>query len=381
MSFFDEADDEPRSAPRRPPPRRGGGSSGSRSGGGGRGRPPRDHHHAIQARRRNAVIGVVIVIIIVAVAVKGCESSTQKTNLRDYANQVDAIIQSSQATRNALFRSLDGAAGKGATTTENAVGSALAGARRELSQAESQSVPSPMSPAQSKLVEALQFRVDGISIIYDQIEPALGSSTAAKPAVDAITAAMYRFAASDVIYKAYAGPDIAAALHAHGLAVGGVAGSAINPGQFLPALGWLQPVFVADKIGSKAPAATGHVNTTGHGTHGHELNAVSVGATTLQPGTTNTLPASPAPSFLLSITNSGSNTEYGVKCKVSIAGLNDTAVSTIAETTPGETTDCTVTLPHAATAGTFEVTAEVEPVPGETNIANNSKTYAVQFTG
>jgi len=57
-----------------------------------------------------------------------------------------------------------------------------------------------------------------------------------------------------------------------------------------------------------------------------------------------------------------------VVCKVSIKGVKDSAQSTIAETTPGETTNCSVTLPTPPPSGLYTVTAEVEPVPGETNI-------------
>jgi hypothetical protein len=40
-----------------------------------------------------------------------------------------------------------------------------------------------------------------------------------------------------------------------------------------------------------------------------------------------------------------------------------------------------VTLPKALPTGPYTVTAEVLPVPGETNKANNTQTFSVDFTG
>jgi len=117
------------------------------------------------------------------------------------------------------------------------------------------------------------------------------------------------------------------------------------------------------------------------GLYGHKLNSVSVGGTTLVAGETNTVAATPAPTFSLNFTNAGDYTEYDVTCKVTISGLNDSATSTIAQTTAGETTSCSVQLPKPPTAGTYNVTTEVEKVPGETNTSNNKATYAVTFTG
>ena len=86
--------------------------------------------------------------------------------------------------------------------------------------------------------------------------------------------------------------------------------------QFVPDVQWLQPSFVATQLHTSfTPAVGGKVSP---GTHGHELNSVSVGGTTLQAGSTNTVPASPAPTFTLTFTNSGTNNETNVVCKVSL---------------------------------------------------------------
>jgi hypothetical protein len=81
------------------------------------------------------------------------------------------------------------------------------------------------------------------------------------------------------------------------------------------------------------------------------------------------------------VTNGGHFDQYNVVCKVSVTGLSDTGRATIAQTTPGQTTTCQVTLPTAPPAGTYNVTAEVVPVPLETDTTNNYQTFPVRFTG
>lgn len=366
MSFFDEAD-EPRRAPRTEPRRR-------RPP--GRGRPPGDQQ-AIQTRRAVAVVMIIVVIVVIALLVHSCDVSQRNSSLRDYTNSVDSLIQQSDNTGAQLFRELSSGSGHsnptGLQTQINGIASAAQG---EYSRAQNFSVPGEMESAQQHLLLTMRMRRDGTRVIAKWIQPALGTTTN-KDAINQISTATSRFYASDVIYKTYSAPEIAAALHAAGIGVGGTNGESINAGQFLGDLGWLQPTFIAAKLGSKLPNS--HVNTAAPGLHGHVLNSVSVGATTLSTSATNTIPSTPPPTFTLNLTNGGQFTEYNVKCEVQVSGLSDSGATTLPQTTAGQTTDCSVKLPSAPTPGTYQVTATVAKVPGEKNIANNSLTFAVTF--
>ena len=366
MSFFDEADEPPR-APRAEPRRR-------RPS--GRGRPPGDQQ-AIQTRRTVAVVAVIVVIVLLALLVHSCDVSATNSALKNYTISVNSLIQRSDATGTRLFSELtSGTGSSNPTGLQTQIDNTLDDARTEFTQTQALSVPGAMQSAQNNLLLAMKMRRDGVAVIANEIQPALGT-TANADAVSQIVLAMARFFGSDVVYKAYTGPDIASALHSAGIAVGGSSGEPINSGQFLPDLSWLQKTFIASKLGAKLPSS--QVNTAAPGLHGHSLNSVSVGGTTLSPTSTNTIQASPAPTFTLSLTNGGQFTEYDVGCKVSISGLSDTGTGTVSQTTPGQTTTCSVTLPSAPTAGTYQVTAEVVPVPGEKNTANNSMTFSVSF--
>ena len=366
MSFFDEADEPPRRTPRSQPRRR--------PPTGGRGRPPGDQQ-AIQVRRLIAGGVILVIVILMAVGIHSCQVSARNSALKDYNTSVFSLIQRSDNTGTQLFSELTGASSSNnVTNVSTQIGSTLQNARSQYQQAQGLSVPSQMSGAQQDLLLTLKMRRDGIATIAANIQPALGGTTS-RDAINQIATAMAHFYASDVIYKSYALPQIVAALHAAGISVGGTSGQQLQGGQFLSDLGWVQPSVVASKLGSHLQSSGG--GKAQPGLHGHSLNSVSVGSTTLQPGATNTLSASPAPTFTLSVTNGGHFNET-TSCTVTVQGANDTA-STPLSTTAGQSTTCSVTLPSAPTPGTYQVTATVKPVPGETNTKNNTLTYTVVF--
>ena len=368
MSFFDEVD-EPRTPPRSQPRRR------RPSGSGGR-RPP-GNQQSIQARRGVAAAALLVVVILVALGVHSCQVSARNSALKDYTNSVSSLVQRSGATGTKLFGILaSGASSASASSLQTQINQALRDATSERTTAQGLSVPDEVRSAQTDVVQAMRMRVDGITTIAAQIQPALGTTTS-KDAVTAIAAAMARFYASDVLYKLYAAPAIAGALHTAGIAVGAPNGQAISGVQFLPDIQWLNPTYIA---------ATLHVSLPGTkrgkiapGLHGHTLNSVTVSGTTLQTGSNNTLPANPPPTFTLNFTNGGTNNETNVKCTVTVTGTSISGSKTIPETFAGQNGSCAVTLTSSPGAGTQTVVATIEKVPGEKNTANNSLSFPVTF--
>lgn len=322
-------------------------------------------------------MAILIVVILIVLGVHSCQISARNSSLKDYTNNVSSLIQQSDQTGKTLFTLLsNGSGASNAIGLQNQINQVRVRADSQLARARGLDVPSEVSGAQQNLLLALQMRRDGIANIATEIQPALGNSTS-KDAVNAIAAEMARFYASDVLYKDYTVPLIVSALHAAGIGIGGTNGESIESGQFLPDLGWLTPSFVAAKLGARLPASSG--GKIAPGLHGHALNSVSVGGTTLQTGSTNTLPASPPAAFTLNFTNTGQNTENNVTCKVSVGGTSVSGQSVVAQTTAGQSSTCQVTLSSSPAAGTYTVTATVEPVPGEKNSANNSLSFPVTF--
>jgi hypothetical protein len=379
VSFFDDVD-EPAAPPRSRRPPTGSRPPGGRPPGGRRpppgGRSPRDQQ-AIQTRRIVAGLALLIVIILIAVGVHSCQVSQRNSSMKDFNNNVSALIDSSDQTSRQLFQELS--SGTGATDAsglQQSITQTAAQAARDLSKARGLDVPGEMGAAQRTFLLAMQMRHDGIVNIAQQIQPALSNSTS-KDAINSIALSMARFYASDVLYKGYTVPAIAGAFHGAGIAVGPPSGETINGGQFLPSLDWSQPPFIAQKLGAHVPGAT--TGKVAPGKHGHALNSVAVAGTTLQTGSTNTIPASPPPTFTLSFTNSGANTEHNVVCKVTVSGASVSGQQVVPQTTAGQSTSCDVTLSAAPPKGTQTVEATIQPVPGETNAANNTLSFPVTF--
>ncbi len=367
MSFFDEPE-ETRTAPRTAPRRR-------RSTGGPR-RPRPATQQAILIRRLVLAAIVVIAIILIAVLVNSCEVSARNSALKDYNNSVASLNAQSVNTGHSFFGSLAGPISD-PTSLQTSLNQSWSDATNQLNKAKGLSVPDEVKSAQSNFVLALQMRADGIHNIASQVQPALQSQTA-QDAVNSIASDMARFYSSDVLYKDYTVPQIIGALRAAGISVGGLGGQQINSAQFLPSISWLDPQTVANQLHVSLPSTKTN-KPIAPGLHGHQLNSVSVGGTQLQTGSTNAIPASPAPTFTLSFANTGTNTETNVRCKVSIAGSKISGQTTVPQTTAGESTQCTVTMNGIPPKGSQQLTATIVPVPGEKTTSNNTLTFPVDF--
>jgi hypothetical protein len=373
LSFFDEVDEptapEPRTTPRTPPRRR-------RPSGTGR-RPPGDQQ-AIQARRAVAIVAVLIVIILIALLVHSCQVSARNNSLRSYTNDVNSVIAQSNQTGNQLFGVLSSGGGQSnATNLQNQINQTRVNAQSQYNRALHFDVPDEVKQAQQNLLLALRMRLDGITETASQIQPALGTSTSTD-AINSIAAQMAHFYASDVVYKSYTTTKIAAALHNAGIAVGPPNGVTLAAGQFVPSVQWLTPSFIATELNVALPS--GHGGKVAPGLHGHSLDSVSVAGTTLQTGSTNTIPAKPAPTFTLNFTNSGTNNESNVVCRVSVTGTSVSGQTVIPQTTAGQHGSCKVTLSSSPSPGpAVTVVATIEGVPGEKNKSNNSLSFPVTF--
>jgi hypothetical protein len=383
VSFFDDGDDATEEEPRRRTrptsgarPR--GGPSGARPAprsGGGSARRSADP--AVERRRLGALAVLVVAVVLVILLISSCQARDTRNSLEDYSNSVSSVITQSDATGKTVFSDLS--SGKGVQSIATALLVPLAHARDELAGARNLSVPDQMSAAQRNLVLALQMRVDGINLITSNITQIGMGTSATRTALADMARGTARFYASDVLYKGYTAPEIAEALHGDSIPVGaGTTGPHINPGQFLPELGWLQTTFIATKLGAPAAVAAVSHRNIARPDSGDELVATAVGATTLSTAGANTVAGSPAPTFTMSVLNSGKYDEFGVTCTVTLSG-GPSGKAVIMETTPGNTSTCTVKLSSSVPPATYTVTATVGAVPGETDTANNTMTYTVEF--
>lgn len=366
MSFFDEAD-EPLTEPRTRRPPGGGGRPPSRGG-----RSPSQQQQFI-VRRVVAGAVLLVVVIVLALGIHGCEVSQRNSALRNYATSVASLVAESHQTAQSLFGDL--AKGGGPIALQNSITNLAADAGSQLSHVKGLSVPDEMKPAQGNVVLAFQMRHDAIVGIAGQIQSALSKSGAA--AVTAIAGEMGRLYGSDVLYKYYAGRQIAGALNGVGITPNGINGPPISDLQFVPNLQWLTPSFIAGKLGASVSSS----NTSGTPCNkcGDSMTSVSVSGQTLTPGGTATLPANPAPTFTCTFANDGQQALSNTVVRVTVEGTGVSGQATQAQTQPGGSYTVQVPLSSAPPAGTHTVTATVQPHPGETPVVHNTQTFTITF--
>jgi hypothetical protein len=331
-------------------------------------------------RRIGLAAVVVIAIVLIAVLVNSCETSARNSALKDYNNSVASLNARSVQTGANFFSVLSGGTSD-PTSLQQHLNQAVTDASTELNDAKALSVPDEVKGAHQNFVTALQMRKDGMANIASQVGPALQSQTS-KDAIDTIAAEMARFYASDVLYKDYSVPQIVGALRAAGIAVGGLGGQQLNSSQFLPSIAWLDPNNVAAQLHVSLPSTHTPGTSTARaapGIHGHAMQSVSVGGTPLQTLGTNTIPASPPPTFSCVFTNDGQNTETNVVVKVTVGGTAISGQTVVPQTMPGQQYTAQVVLGSSPRRGTYMVTAAVEHVPGETSFTHNSKTFQITF--
>jgi hypothetical protein len=321
-------------------------------------------------------VGVLVAVVLIVVGIHSCQVSARNSAMRDYANSVASLIQRSDQTGRTLFSELSGVSGStNQTTLQTQVDQTRQQAAAELSDAQQLSVPDQMKTAQSQLVLALRMRSDAASEIAQKIQSALATPTA-KDAVASISRQMSRLYASDVLYNDYAAPAIAAALRSVGIPVGGLQGQPITHGRFVSNSQWLSASYVAARLGSVSVKKHGK---PAPGVHGHRMESVTVNGVALQTGATNSVAASPPPTFICTFANDGGNTETDVVVKVTVQGTSVSGQAVVPRTTPGQNYTAHVTLTSSPPAGSYTVVATIERVPGETVTTHNTLSFPVTF--
>lgn len=375
MSFFDDDDETPRSssraprgAPARPRPRR------PQTGGAGGGGGALDHHALMVRRRIAAGVGIVLLIVI-ALIVNGCLKSRKVQALKDYNHSVGRLVGESDAqVSHPLFAALAGAPGKTPLEVSVTIDQLRGLAQEQSARAGGIGAPGEMSGAQRNFALMMNMRAEATAKIAGLVRTALGGQ--GKRASTLIAGDMEIFLASDVVYSQRVAPLIQQALNANG--IGEQTPSTSN---FLPNLGWLDPNTVLARLtgGQSSGSTTGQVAP---GTHGHAITGVSVGASTLQPEpTVNHVKAGTNPTFTVMVQNGGSNPETNVKVEVTVTSGGQTrkASHVINKTQAGTTVPVDIPIEGVTLNSASRVSTYVQPVPGESETANNKTSYDAVF--
>jgi hypothetical protein len=298
--------------------------------------------------------------------VKGCLNARKERALKNYAEDVSALVQESDQISTALFKQLDDPGSLTVTEYTNNISSERSGLDSALQRTQSLDTPGDMKSAQRAFELTMQLRRNALANISNSISTALGEE-GRQEAIDKISFQMKALLASDVLYHQIAQPEMEDALSAN--AIDDVS---VPDSKFLPDDSWLDPTNVEDALAqvSGAAAAT-------PGIHGLGLIQTTANGQVLEEGVPVTVSAGGKPELEVQVQNQGDSDESGVTVSVTVDNGRpiEQQISSIG---PGET--ATVKIPITpAPQGDATLDVEVKPVPGEQVSDNNSASYQVTF--
>jgi uncharacterized protein YoxC len=317
------------------------------------------------------IAGAIVLAVILILVVQSCRSNQKQSEYEGYVDDVSRITSESDALGGQLNTSLT----TPGITLEDLRGDVegLRGQQEQiLRSAQDLQPPGPLLEQQESLVEAMQFRVNGLAGLATALAQVAQSSNAEQTGAD-LAAQAQRLVASDIVYADAFEAPTGRVLDEEGIVEVPVPRSEFvqNP-EFASPDAWS---LIVERL-TQSPQAGG--------LHGNGIQAVRAlpGGEELSASEDNTVVASDSLAFEVVVENSGDSQETQVAVRLVIQQnpriRKEQEIDLI---NPGETETVTfrdignVTF---STRTTMIVT--VEPVPGETNEGNNSAQYRVIFT-
>ena len=398
---FDDLEEEPEP----PPPRSSRSSRGGSSRGGGGRRPPRGRSRSgrggggggvsggaavlrqPRARLALAIAFAAILILVIVLVVRDCQRSQLEDSYTSYLNDVSAIVATSAEQGKQLRQIMNNPRGENPPQLSQKIRALAGEASGLVDQAEDLDPPGALSTPQRALVRSLEYRVNGMTSLAENLPTLLQAKDQDTKALG-IAEVMKRLLASDVIYTdEFVGPAKEA------LEKDDITGVEVPTGQpFLP-----NPALVNSEgaetlipaLQRSGPAQGGGDDQSGAG----NLRGTSIvstealpSETRLTPGTPQAVQASDQLKWRVTVENGGDFNETGIVVTASFFYPSDPQQvdekqAQIDEIAPGQTTTVEIagpTTPVFGEQGTLRI--EVDAVSGETNTDNNAAEYPVKIT-
>jgi hypothetical protein len=371
FDFFDEPETE--EAAERPRPPRG------PDGGGPRGGPPRLRTPSgfVPMMRLAGLIAFLILAVVVLVFIaRGCASNSKHSAYAGYMDKVRTLATNSTQIGRRLNSVLT-ATGIKETQLESRIRGLAAQEGQLADQSRAISPPGPLHSVHDHLIEVLQLRQAGLSRLAD----AFGQTATAHDATQAgqVLAAQARLlVASDVNWDFYFRDAAKNVLQQQGVTGVDVPTSHIIA---IPDLASTQATAsVWQRIHG---AATGGNPGGNHGSALVSTTALPDGKKLQTGGVVNTVTASADLAFQVAVQDSGDFQESFVKVVLTIQKSPKpiTATRTIDIINAGQVKNVTfANLPSPPFGVPTTVKVNIQPVPGEKTISNNSAEYKVIFS-
>jgi len=353
-----------------------------RQGPGGPPRPPRAPQNLTPLLRLVGLIAFAILIIVLLVFwIQSCQASSKTSTYKNYMTKIAEVASSSQQIGRQLSQDLLAPGVKRAQLEQQVSGLARQ-EQLDVNRAQAITPPGTLRDEHQAVIQALQYRVNGLTGLASALATT-ASSTAVSKAAPLLAAQMQRLLASDVIWEdSFKGPSDAE-LRRQGVTGTNAAGGPLVPGSTVlqtdelastsAMTSVLQRLKGASSAGTGCPCGTGLVSTKVEPS-GKELT------TSGQTDIVVTVDMA----FQVTVMNTGKSQVFGVPVKLTIEqskGGNIVKSTKIDFLNPGESTTVTfknIPTPNFSTPATIKV--EVTPVAGETFTSNNSADYPVIFS-
>jgi hypothetical protein len=372
FDFFDEPETEEATervrTPRRPPP-------------GGPRRPVRTPQGLIPMLRLAGLIAfLILAAVLLVVGIRSCASSSKHDRYDAYLKDVRSIAQRSDQIGKLLNQSLS-ATGIKEGDLESKISGLAVQQQQVVAQATQLNAPGPLRVEHAHLIEVLELRASGLSRLADAFR-LTATAKDANTSGRLIANQARLLAASDVNWDFYFREPTRLELAHQGITdIGGVPDSNIFSN---PDLASTQAM--ADVWRRVHGAATG--GTPG-GKHGSALVSVTAlpDGKRLKPGapaSDNEITASTDLAFQVAVLNSGNFQETNVGVTLTIQKSPKSIVKRMRIDVINTGQTKTVTFTNIDINGLFglptTVKVDVQPVPGETTVSNNTAEYKVIFS-
>jgi hypothetical protein len=372
FDFFDEPETEEATervrTPRRPPP-------------GGPRRPPRTPQGLIPMLRLAGLIAfLILAAVLLVVGIRSCASSSKHDKYDAYIQDVRAIAQRSDQIGKLLNQSLS-ATGIKETDLESKISGLAVQQQQVVAQATQLNPPGPLRVEDAHLIEVLELRASGLSRLADAFR-LTATAKDANTSGRLIANQARLLAASDVNWDFYFREPTRLELAHQGITdIGTVPDSNIFSN---PDLASTQAM--ADVWRRVHGAATGGTPSGKHGSALVSVTALPDGKR-LKPGapaSDNEITASTDLAFQVAVLNSGNFQETNVGVTLTIQKSPKSIVKRMKIDVINTGQTKTVTFTNIDINGLFglptTVKVDVEPVPGETTVSNNTAEYKVIFS-
>lgn len=320
----------------------------------------------------------ILIVVLLLLWAQSCQEDQKRESYGNYMNDVEGVARDSERIGRELSDTLTTPGIKPADLQKQLNGLVR---QQEIgkTRAEGFDPPGPLHAADQAAIEALQFRVNGLSGLAEAFRRTQGSKDSA--AAGALLASQAeRLVASDVIWD-----DLFKTASVEVLQQENVTGVEVPDSNFVqtPDLASTRSMVpIWERINGSA--ASGGTGTT-TGLHGTNIETVKVipGGQVLSASTENTVEASTDLAFAVTIANSGDSQEVKIEVTLTIQQSPTPIVKkqTVEIINPDETKTVVFRdFPSVDFGERRIMRIDVDPVPGETNTGNNSAEYPVIFS-